>query len=469
MADQEFDVVVIGAGPAGEVAAGRCSGAGLETAIIEVELVGGECSYWACMPSKGLLRPGEILAEVAAVPGAAEKADKKPDAAAALRRRNEIVTEWDDSGQLPWLDDAGVKLIRGRARFQGPRRMEVEHADGTRETVTARRSVIVATGSHPAIPPIDGLRDMRVWGNREATAAQEAPRRLIVLGGGPVGVEMAQAWVTLGAEEVTLIEAAGRLLPREEPFAGEELAASMKSQGIRVLTGTSVVKASRHDDEGPVTVTLEDDSTITGDEVLVAVGRRPNTGDLGLDTIGLEAGSYVEVDDRMRALHVKGDWLYAIGDVNGRALLTHIGKYQGRIAADDILGAPGAFTEERAIPRVTFTHPQIAAVGLTHAQAVERGIRARSVSTDISEVAGSSVTGVGVSGKVQATFDADREVMVGATFTGPGVADMVHAATIAIVGEVPIDRLKHAVPSFPTVSEVWLDLIESFESSGGES
>jgi pyruvate/2-oxoglutarate dehydrogenase complex dihydrolipoamide dehydrogenase (E3) component len=468
VADQEFDVVVIGAGPAGEVAAGRCSEGGLETAIIEVELVGGECSYWACVPSKTLLRPGEILAEVAAVPGAAERADTKPDVAAALKRRNEIVSDWNDSGQLPWLEQEGVKLIRGRARFQGARQIEVEAPDGGRTTIAARRGVIVATGSHPAIPPIDGLREMKVWGNREATEAQSPPRRLIVLGGGAVGVEMAQAWRSLGAEEVTVIEAAERLLPREEPFAGDEVKASMQEQGIVVHTATKAVKATRADD-GQVTVSLEDGASVTGDEILVAVGRRPNTDDLGLEKIGLKAGSYVEVDDHMRSVQADGEWLYAIGDANGRALLTHVGKYQGRMAADHIVGRPGAVAEGNAIPRVTFARPQVAAVGLTHAQAVEQGIRARSVSTDVSSVAGASVSGVGLAGKVQATFDADRGVMVGATFTGPAVADMLHAATIAIVGEVPFARLKHAVPCFPTVSEVWLHLIESYESEEREA
>jgi dihydrolipoamide dehydrogenase len=217
-----------------------------------------------------------------------------------------------------------------------------------------------------------------------------------------------------------------------------------------------------------VTVTLEDGSSITGDELLVAVGRRPNTDDLGIDKIGLEAGSYVEVDDHMRSVHTDGEWLYAIGDANGRALLTHVGKYQGRIAADHILGKPGAVAEGNAIPRVTFARPQVAAVGLTHAEAVEKGIRARSVTTDISSVAGASVSGVGLEGKVQATFDADRDVMVGATFTGPAVDNLLHAATIAIVGEVPFERLKHAVPCFPTVSEVWLKLIESYESKDAQ-
>jgi pyruvate/2-oxoglutarate dehydrogenase complex dihydrolipoamide dehydrogenase (E3) component len=468
VADQEFDVVVIGAGPTGEVAAGRCSEGGLETAIIEVELVGGECSYWACVPSKTLLRPGDILAEAAAVPGAAEKVDTMPDVAAALKRRNEIVSDWNDSGQLPWLEEAGVKLIRGRARFQSPRQIEVEGPDGGRQTIAARRAVIVATGSHPAIPPIEGLRGMRVWSNREATGAQAAPRRLVVLGGGPVGVEMAQAWHSLGSEEVTIIEAAERLLPREEPFAGDEVKASMEEQGLVVHTNTKAVKAARSGD-GPVTVTLEDGSSVTGDEILVAVGRRPNTDDLGLDTIGLEPGSYVEVDDHMRSVKADGDWLYAIGDANGRALLTHVGKYQGRMAADHILGRPQGVVEEKAIPRVTFSRPQVAAVGLTHAQAVEHGITARSVSTDVSTVAGASVSGVGLEGKVQATFDADREVMVGATFTGPAIDNLLHAATIAIVGEVPFARLRHAVPCFPTVSEVWLKLIESYESKNGKA
>jgi dihydrolipoamide dehydrogenase len=243
----------------------------------------------------------------------------------------------------------------------------------------------------------------------------------------------------------------------------------MEDHGIRVRTGTKVVKASRSGDEGSVTVTLEGGSSITGDELLVAVGRRPNTEDLGLETIGLEPGSFIEVDDRMRSTQVDDGWLYAIGDANGRALLTHVGKYHARMAADDIAGKEGARIEETAIPRITFTDPQVAAVGLTHVQAKDNGIPVRSASTDLSATAGASVSGVGISGKVQALFDTERDVMVGATFTGRDVSDMLHAATIAIVGEVPVARLRHAVPCFPTVSEVWLHLIESFESADRES
>jgi pyruvate/2-oxoglutarate dehydrogenase complex dihydrolipoamide dehydrogenase (E3) component len=326
------------------------------------------------------------------------------------------------------------------------------------DTLLARKAIVVATGSSAAMPPIDGLAEATPWSNREATTAKRAPRSLVVLGGGFVGVELAQAWRTLGSE-VSLIEAMDRVLSPEEPFASAQVADGLREIGVDVRTGaqTSAVRAG----DGVVTVELEGGDSVSGEEVLVAVGRRPNTTDIGLDSVGLEPGEYLEVDDQMR---VDGsDWLYAIGDANGRALLTHIGKYQARVAGDHILGKDVAATEDRrAVPRVVFTEPQVAAVGLTLAAAGEAGINARAVDVPTARNAGASFTGRNAPGTTRLVVDEDRGVLVGATFVGPETAEFVHAATIAVVGEVPLERLWHAVPSFPTRSEVWLYLLEEY-------
>jgi dihydrolipoamide dehydrogenase len=453
MAEREFDVVVLGAGPAGEVCAGRAAGGGLEVAIVECRLVGGECSYYACMPSKSLLRPAELLTEVGRVPGAAQAATWGLDVAAALARRDEVVHDLDDDSQLPWLDKRGIALFRGEGRLDGERRLRVGD-----DTLVARRAIVVATGSSPAMPPIDGLAEAKPWGNREATTAKRAPRSLVVLGGGFVGVELAQAWRTLGSE-VSLIEAMDRLLAPEEPFASEQVADGLGEIGVEVRTGAeaSAVRAG----DGEIEVELEGGGSVSGEELLVAVGRRPNTTDIGLDTVGMEAGEYLEVDDQMR---VDGsEWLYAIGDANGRVLLTHMGKYQARIAGDHILGKDVAATEDRrAVPRVVFTEPQVAAVGRTLAAAREAGINARAVDVPTAGNAGASFTGRNAPGTTRLVVDEDRGVLVGATFVGPETAEFVHAATIAVVGEVPLERLWHAIPTFPTRSEVWLYLLEAY-------
>ena len=465
----EYDVIVIGAGPGGEVLAGRCGDESLETVVVERELVGGECSFWGCMPSKALLRPGDVLNAARRVPGAREAAAGNIDVAAALSRRNVITNNWDDKYQAEWLEQHRVDLVRGVGRIAGTRAVDVVTEDGARQRLTARKAVVIATGSSAAVPPIEGLRDIRIWDNRDVTDAKEVPRRLLVLGGGAVGVEMAQAWRSLGAEEVTIIEASDRLMPMEEPFVGEALATAFESQGMKVLTSARMVAAHREADDAPVTARLEDGRELVGDEILVSVGRRPRTRDVGLETVGLEPGRYVEVDDNMRALGVAEGWLYAIGDANGRALLTHMAKYQARCAAADILGrrVEGA-AEHDAIPRIVFTYPQVAAVGLTEKQAVERGIAVVVARCDIADVAGATVTGEEVRGPIQIVVDSRREVIVGATFVGPDVGDMLHAATIAIVAEVHVGRLRHAVPSFPSISEVWLKLIENYDSREGK-
>jgi dihydrolipoamide dehydrogenase len=460
----QFDVVVIGGGSAGENIAGRCGECGASIAVVESALVGGECSYWACIPSKTLIRPGEVLAEARRVPGAAEAVTGPLDARAALERRDDIVGNWDDEGQVQWLDRAGAVLVRGHGRLVGERRVDVTAADGSVREIEAMRAVVIATGSRAVIPPIEGLHDIRVWDSRDATSAEAVPERLVVLGGGVVGCELAQAWKRLGAREVTVVDTADRLVSHLEPFAGEQLRAAFENEGIDVILGTQAVKAERAADDAPVTLTLDDGRAVTGDELLVAVGRRPNTDDLGVDRVGLEPGEPIDVDDQLRATDVRGGWLFAVGDVNGRALLTHMGKYQARIAGDVILhgSTAEAWADHRAVPSVVFTDPQVASVGLTEQAARDAGVDVRIVGYGTGDVSGAAVHGLGISGRSQLVIDESRQVVVGATFTGPGVGELLHAATIAIVGEVPLDVLWHAVPSFPTISEVWLRLLEQY-------
>jgi pyruvate/2-oxoglutarate dehydrogenase complex dihydrolipoamide dehydrogenase (E3) component len=447
--ERAFDVIVLGAGPAGEVAAGRLGEGGLRVATVEQHLVGGECSYYACMPSKALLRPGELLAETRRVPGLRAEG---LDVAAVLARRDEVIHDRDDSSQLPWLEERGVTLVRGRGRFEGERRIRV----GDDEVLFAEKAVVVATGSGPVLPPIPGLAEARPWSNREATTATEAPESLIILGGGVVGVELAQAWSSLGTR-VVLLEGTPRLLVREEPFASAEVEASLREQGVDVRTGNLAVSVTRDED---VTVELRDGSSVTGAELLVAVGRKPSTEGLGLETIGLEPGKPVEVGSNLRSSRY--DWLYAIGDVNGRALLTHMGKYQGRLAADAILGKDVAVVSDGPLsPRVVFSDPQVAAVGHTLASAESAGLVVRAVDVETSGTAGASFVGRNAPGTSRLVIDDTRGVIVGATFTGVEVAEWLHAATIAVVCEVPLERLAHAVPSFPTRSEVWLKLLEA--------
>ena len=480
-----FDVIVLGAGAVGENVADRTAQGGLRTVIVESALIGGECSYWACMPSKALLRSGAVLAAARRVPGAAEVVAAAADPRATLKRRDAIVHDYSDAGQAEWLASAQISLARGRGRLTAPREVTVTAADGAIRVLTATHAVVISTGSAALLPDIPGLADVTPWTSQEATSATEIPTSLAIIGGGVVAAEMATAYSALGSR-VTLIARSG-LLGGSEPFAGDLVAAALRQGGATLLLDDSPTSARRTDSRD-VELTLASGGTVTASEVLVATGRVPNTQGLGLATVGLVDGDWLTVDDTLRVVGESAEaiallgtstpadgWLYAAGDVNHRALLTHQGKYQARAVGDVIVaraagstvddrpwGAHVATADHSAVPQVTFTDPEVASVGLTAAGAVKAGYRVRILDYDLSWLGGATVLADDYVGHARAIVDLDREVLIGVTFVGQDVAELLHSATIAVVAEVPIDRLWHAVPSYPTLSEVWLRLLEEY-------
>lgn len=470
--DTEFDVIIIGAGAVAENVADRVVQGGLTAVLVESELVGGECSYWACMPSKALIRSGIALRAAQQVGGAAEAVTGGLDVAAVFARRNGFTHDWDDSSQVEWVDGAGISLVRGFGRLTAPKQVTVSSADGSETVLEARHAVVVSTGSDPLLPDIPGLVDAKPWTPREATSAQAAPGRLAIIGGGVVAVEMATAYASFGTE-VTIFARSG-LLQGQEDFAGDLVGAGLRTLGvtIRKQSPTAVERTA----EG-VAISV-DDEVLTVDEVLVATGRTPRTLDLGVETAGLTPGEWIDVDD---TLLVPGtDWLYATGDVNHRALLTHQGKYQARATGDVIvaraLGKPVddapwgihvATADHAAVPQVTFSDPEVASVGLTSTKARKAGYEIRVVDYDLGGVAGASLHADGYVGKARMVVDETRRVVLGVTFVGQDVAELIQAATIAVVGEVPIERLWHAVPAYPTINEVWLRLLETYGRPAG--
>ncbi|MFD1662981.1 dihydrolipoyl dehydrogenase family protein [Streptomyces caeni] len=466
-----YDVVVLGAGPVGENVADRTRAAGLSTAVVESERVGGECSYWACMPSKALLRPVIARADARRVPGLSHLVQGALDVPAVLAHRDHEASNWRDDGQVAWLEGIGADLYRGHGRLAGPRTVTVTGPEGEHRVLTARHAVAVCTGSRAQLPGLPGLAEVNPWTSREATSAQSVPGRLIVVGGGVVATEMATVWQALGSRVTVLVRGKG-LLSRMEPFAGELVARTLTEAGTDVRLGTSVESVRR--EGGTVVAVTGSGDRLEADEILFATGRAPRTDDIGLDTVGLEPGSWLSVDDTLR---VRGsEWLYGVGDVNHRALLTHQGKYQARIAGEAIAaraagvplletdpwGAHAATADHAAVPQVVFTDPEAAAVGLSLAEAERAGRRVRAVDVDLSSVAGAGLYADGYRGHARMIVDLDSEILLGVTFVGPGVGELIHSASVAVAGEVPVSRLWHAVPSYPTISEVWLRLLEAY-------
>jgi dihydrolipoamide dehydrogenase len=423
------------------------------------------------MPSKALLRPVIARADARRVPGLGHLVQGPLDTAAVLAHRDYEASGWKDDGQVRWLDGIGADLYRGQGRLDGPRKVTVDGPDGVRHVLTARHAVAVCTGTRALLPDLPALADVKPWTSREATSAKAAPGRLIVVGGGVVAVEMATAWQALGSRVTLLVRGKG-LLPRMEPFAGELVADALTEAGVDLRTGTSVTSVTR--ENGTVVAVTDSGDRIEADEILFATGRAPQTDDIGLATIGLEPGSWLSVDDTLR---VQGsDWLYAVGDVNHRALLTHQGKYQARVAGaaiaarasgvplleTDPWGAHAATADHDAVPQVVFTDPEAASVGLSLAEAEQAGHRVRAVDVEFSSVAGAGLYADGYRGRARMIVDLDDETLRGVTFVGPGVGELIHSATIAVAGQVPISRLWHAVPSYPTISEVWLRLLEAY-------
>ncbi|MDO5681715.1 MAG: NAD(P)/FAD-dependent oxidoreductase [Propionibacteriaceae bacterium] len=453
-----FDFVVVGAGPVGEnVAQYATEGTDLTAVLIEQELVGGECSYWACMPSKALLRPVEIVATTQHLPGvtAAEL-----DPAALLARRDDWVSHYDDTGQVDWAESEGIRVIRGVGRLTGERQVTVETPDRL-VVLEARHAVVLATGSEAVVPEV--YAEIAPWGSRDATGVREVPARLAIVGGGVVACEAA-VWMNALGSQVTMLVRGDRLLPRAEPFASDLVREALVSSGIDVRLGAEVSACQRDDARdagvglihgGEVELTVAGD-TLVVDEVLVATGRRPRLAEVGLETVGLDPQRIADPPD----------WLVPVGDVSGEAPLTHWGKYRARVLGEALAAKAEGRSEPTVpddvpVPQVVFTDPQVASVGLAEEAAREAYAEVVVAKVDWNSAGGAALLRDDATGAAQIVVDRAARCLVGATFVGPGAGELIHAATIAITGRVPVDVLRHAVPSYPTASELWLRLLES--------
>ncbi|WP_432189029.1 dihydrolipoyl dehydrogenase family protein [Streptomyces sp. Tue6028] len=473
-----WDVVVLGGAAAGENAAQYASQfSGLSSVLVEDSLVGGECSYWACMPSKALLRPVEVVDAAAHLPGVSAGLD----AAEVLALRDRVVNHRDDTSQISWALSTGIDVVRGYGRLTGERTLVVTHPDGSTRTVTAEHAVVVDTGSRPSVPDVPGLRAALPWTSRDVTSMEEVPRRVVILGGGVVACEAATWLRGLGVDEVSLVYRDTHLLARQEPFAGTLVAQTLRDSGVRLYPEHNLAQVKRADPRdtghghvhgGEVSVTLDDGTTVVADEIVVATGRIPNTDDIGLETVGLRPGGYIGVDDQQCVEGVSGNWLYAIGDVCGRALLTHMGKYQARIAGEAIAARargssaelPSSAAGHVGLPQVVFTDPEVGSAGMTEQQARDAGKDVEIVEYDLAALAGTYVLRPDYRGRAKLVVDRADDVVLGATFVGTGIAELVHSATTAIVGRIPLSTLWHVVPSYPTVSEIWLRLLETLRA-----
>jgi pyruvate/2-oxoglutarate dehydrogenase complex dihydrolipoamide dehydrogenase (E3) component len=441
---EETDIVVIGMGPGGEDAAGRLAEAGLHVTGVEARLVGGECPYWGCVPSKMMIRAAGLLAEARRIPGMAGTSAVSPDwGPVAARIRDEATDSWDDKVAVDRFTGKGGHLVRGRGRITGRGEVTVDTTGGPR-VFRSRRGIVVSTGTEPAIPPIPGLAGTPYWTNREAIETEEVPQSLIVLGGGAVGAELAQVFARFGAR-VSVVEALPRLVPLEEPEAGTLLAGVFAREGIAVRTGMRAQQVS-HDGRG-FTVSLADGTVLTGERLLVATGRRADLAALGVGAYGLdETAKTIGVDDRMRA----AGGLWAIGDITGKGAFTHVAMYQAAIAAAGILGQDGPPATYEAVPRVTFTDPEIGAVGLTEAQAREQGLAVRTGITQVPSSARGWIHKAGNDGFIKLIEDARRGVLAGATSAGPAGGEVLGALAVAVHGQVPVADLQTMIYAYPT-------------------
>lgn len=440
MTQREVDLVVIGAGPGGEALATGAAKAGLEVVVVDRHLVGGECPYYGCIPTKMMVRASDAVAEVRRASALAGDATIVPSWTPVARRIDEdATTHWDDTIAVDRLKDAGATVHHGVARLTGVGQVEVgEH------TYTARRGVVLNTGTRPAVPPVDGLADTPYWTNRDAVQVTELPGSLVVVGGGPIGCELAQVFARFGVR-VTVVQHGDRLLPANEPEAADLLAKVFAEEGIRVLTGVELTRVSYAD--GGFTLALDSGEELTADKLLVAAGRTPNLDDLGLETVGLDPSARtVEVDEWLRA----GEKLWAIGDITGHGAFTHVSMYQYAVALRDILEQGGEPARYHAVPHATFTDPEVAGVGMSERQARDAGLNVRTGSANLAESSRGFTHGPGAHGLIKLVEDADRGVLVGATAVGPGGGEILGFLAVAVHAEVPVATLRSMIFAYPT-------------------